>query len=324
MAHDLDALFSLLLSKDAGHVEQGLSIAEALHDELVWEPLLERVGVEPVGAIQVPGLTIDDHAGFASLHRLELGRYHPFGGRSGSNAKRESQRFHMVLRLLSFAPTELVGEITATPTLWVDGIDPDLALLARVFPKLESLALTHCRQVELDGLAELDDLRELRLYEVKETTGSTPLAVRRLGLVRASPRDGGPFRNVTDLTTRTAISADALARFRSLQHLRCLGPNGITNRGLEALAALKQLETIHVDGTTKVRIVEESGRIHYTPADIAKLAKLPRLRELVLYQTVVDPHGLEPFIDHPTLKHLALDTKWRRRIPKRIRRQLGL
>ena len=53
-------------------------------------------------------------------------------------------------------------------------------------------------------------------------------------------------------------------------------------------------------------------------------ANSPKLRELRLRKTHIDPHSLKALVGHPTLAVLELDSKWKRRIPKDVRRELPL
>lgn len=314
---ELDKLVSLLTAAEGP--EQGLALVETVRDDVPWEDLLVRVTVRGHGFDRHP-IRPEDQEPFRVAHKLTLGLFEPIQD-GVYRRNRITERTNLVLRLLALAPETL--EVRQAEVAWIDGNDGvlDGRALASAFPRLASLMLV---RTELDDWNELSrlPLEELRMYRCRKFDGTAVYRPVRLWLGESSVHDGRAFDAVRDLYLRSGLHPDALrSGFRSVRMIRCLGWSSCTNALLEAMAELPELEVVDVDQTVKST---RRGTGEYVKADLSGFARSPKLRILRLRQTLIDPHRLHPLIGHPTLESIELDAKWKRRIPKQVRRDLPL
>lgn len=311
---ELDKLSALLTAREGP--EQGLALVETLREQVPWEELLARVTVHGHPFDKYP-VTAEDREPFQEAYKLTLGRFEPIIDGVYRRAQ-IAERTNLVLRLLALAPREL--EVRGAKVVWVDGNDGviDASALVRALPQLESLMLVSCELDDWDELSRLA-LKELRLYRCRRFEAIASYRAERVWIGETTISDGRAFGAVTELYLRGRVHAKALRAFRSLRFIRCIGWSACTNELLEAMATLPALEIIDVDQTVKA-LVRGTGK--YAQADLSVFARTPELRVLKLRKTHIDPHKLDALVGHPTLETIQLDTKWRRRVPKKVRSEL--
>src|SRR5262245_37116713 len=152
---------------------------------------------------------------------------------------------------------------------------------------LQSLQLRHARRVTHTGMKELRELEELKTLILAHTP-VTDLAAEELGQLAS-------LRNLALFDTQlTDEGMKHVGKLTGLDHLTIEGNRSVTDAGVKALRALKDLNTLSLSET------------QLTDAGLKELREFPQLVSLKLKGTRVTDAGLRELRALPVLNSLDL------------------
>ncbi len=229
-------------------------------------------------------------------------------------------RMPALCALLGAAPAEsrVAGPIRRTRRLWMRGYGGavDLAQVATAFPRLEQLVVCNATEVlGLNHVGELNALGELAFLEIGtlDTTGlRLPASCWSVGISGVSSLNTGGLAGARRVGFDAGLSAARIMPLKGVHEILCTRYTALTRADLDALAALPDLRSLHIDWV--------KGD---APVDLA-VFRASRLTHLRFMHMHVDLPSLAHLADHPTLQRLELHADVVQRVPAELWDRLPL
>ncbi|MFE9651659.1 hypothetical protein [Micromonospora sp. NPDC006431] len=208
----------------------------------------------------------------------------------------------------------------------------DLAPLHQLNANVELLDIGETRKpLNLTPVAAFHDLRQLRIVAhrrgLPELLDANPglqgLALWRLPIDQHLPLIALPHLQSLALTLGSLAHGEWLLQVPTLRYVALRAVRKLTD--LDAVTRLPALQWLWLDALALDRLPDFSSctplrRADCTamrhlrhPASLQGLAAAPQLRELLVTESLLPANAFTPFVDHPTLEHVAVGLGTERR-----------